>query len=47
MQQEVAAVKYVPSPHAFMADTRDVAAVDAKRRELRPYYIALYDTIRR
>jgi len=46
LEREVAAVDYMPPPNAFMADTRDAAAVEARRRELRPHFVALHQLVR-
>jgi hypothetical protein len=46
IEQEIVAADYMPSPHAFMVDTRDTRAVEAKRRELRPLYVALHNLVR-
>src|SRR4051812_43619687 len=45
MKREVAAVDYMPSPNPFLADTRSLEQIEAKRRELRPYFVALHDLL--
>lgn len=43
MEREVVAVDYMPSPNPFLPNTGDPTVIEAKRRELRPFYVALFD----
>ena len=46
MEHEVVAVDFMPCPNPFLPNTRDTIAAEAKRLELRPFYVALYDLAR-
>jgi hypothetical protein len=43
--QHLQPVDFMPSPNAFLVDSRDDAVVEQKRREMRPKYVAFFNAL--